>query len=613
MNLYGTGGAARRHVKAGLLLGAGTALALSVLAITPAAAADTGASLKAQIDALVAQVTALAAHDQAQTAQIKALNDQIQQLKATPAPAPVAVAAPPAYSLPTIDQAPVVATAGYGSAPGNVPGHAAYAPEAANGCLIGCASVVGQGPAVTTAPFASFTGTSPVGAGNPTVKLSLSGQVDRMEVYGNDGRASSFVNEDNNISSTRFRFQGESWINSTTSAGAYIEAEIRPNSSSNTALTTDGSNSVTNFTGGVAGVGSTTGAPANNTTAVPTVRWADTFITNTYWGAVHLGFGASSGYLTAENDLSGTFYAGYVNASDTDGGFSFRQNGAALLPVGTAAVAATTSTVSTTINGKATTIVTQTAPAKAANATALALSPNGAFGPTVASVFFFFDGDVRNDRIRYDSPLWNGFQFSTSEIDGGATDVALRYAAEWFGTEIQAAGAATFATSLNHGTPAAYGYSSGIPTAANAAAAQGTIPLSYQISTAGSNQYDGSVALYNKPTGLNLAVAGGFQDVVYQDPLHHNLDPTLLYVKGGWKTPTPWFDFGTTAFALGYLQNDNLIYAGDRAKEYQVLLEQEITPAAMSLYASYHHQTLDREAGSYLPIDLITVGAVARF
>ena len=102
----------------------------------------------------------------------------------------------------------------------------------------------------------------------------------------------------------------------------------------NATLTQDGSSSVSSFTAGTAGVGSTTGSAVNNTTGVPTVRWADAYIQNEDWGGIHIGFGGTAGYLTTQQDLSGTANAGYVNISDTDGGFSFRQNGAALIPTG---------------------------------------------------------------------------------------------------------------------------------------------------------------------------------------------------------------------------------------------------------------------------------------
>ncbi|HVJ54450.1 MAG TPA: hypothetical protein VM689_18445, partial [Aliidongia sp.] len=324
----------------------------------------------------------------------------------------------------------------------------------------------------------------------------------------------------------------------------------------------------------------------------PTVRWAEAFISNKEWGALHLGFGGTAGYLTNEMDLSGTFYAGYENVSDTDGGFSFRQRGDAIHLAGAA---------------NAQTGV----PAGAGNT--FISSPNGAFGPAVGSVFFFFDGKVRDDRLRYDSPMWNGFQFSTSAIDGGAYDFALRYGGNWWGTIVQAGAAVTLATSLNHAAPNAYAYSNGVPTAANALVGQGgTPPIITGPSANGSTQYNGSISMLH-PSGVNLTLAGGYQDVIYQDPLHRNISPDLFYAKLGWKTPVPWFSLGPTAFAVSFAENDELLYAGDHAKDYGVLFEQEINPASASLFVSYHHQTLERDFGSYAPIDLVTAGGIVRF
>lgn len=76
----------------------------------------------------------------------------------------------------------------------------------------------------------------------------------------------------------------------------------------------------------------------------------------------------------------------------------------------------------------------------------------------MASVFNFFDGLVRNDRIRYDSPIWEGFQFATSAIDGGAFDLAGRFAREYDDFRIAAAIGLVAATSFNRAQPSAYGY-----------------------------------------------------------------------------------------------------------------------------------------------------------
>jgi hypothetical protein len=562
--------------------------AATLMLLVPAAArADDTTALKAQMNALMQKLNALAEQNEAQAAQVKALSQQVKDLQAAGSkPAQALTVLPPAH-LPTPADKAVAVT----EQPGNVFGRSSYPPESAN-------SAPGYPyPAAPTTPYFGAVPTNPVGAGNAVVRLSLSGQVDRTEVYGNDGKAAEFRSLDNNISSSRFRFQGDSLINPTTSAGAIFEMELRPNSSAVTTLTADQSSSVTNFTGGVVPTGGTV-ATANNTTGVPTVRWADAYITNEDWGALHIGFGGTAGYETAENDLSGTFYAGYVNTADTDGGFSFRQRGLALIPskafAGAASVPCTVQ-----VNG--------------ASAKTCVASPDAAFGPEVGSVFFYMDGKIRDDRVRYDSPVWNGFQFSASAIDGGATDLALRYGADWWGTTVVASVAETFATSLNHGACASFCYSSGNPSVANAAVGQPTgTALQTSPSAAGSNQFDGSISILH-PSGLSLTVAGGVQDPVYKDPLGERVSPNLFYVKGAWQTPAPWFDIGKTAFGVSYTENDELQFANDAAKDYAFLINQNIDPGAAQAFFALHHQTLDRSFATYRPIDLAVVGGIVRF
>jgi hypothetical protein len=66
----------------------------------------------------------------------------------------------------------------------------------------------------------------------------------------------------------------------------------------------------------------------------PTIRQAEIYGANPLYGEVRLGFGSVASYLTSEIDLSGTAVANYVNVSDFDGGFAFRQKSAALVPGG---------------------------------------------------------------------------------------------------------------------------------------------------------------------------------------------------------------------------------------------------------------------------------------
>src|SRR4029077_15830838 len=204
--------------------------------------------------------------------------------------------------------------------------------------------------------------------------VSLSGQVDRALIYGDDGKSNAFRNVDNIISSTRFRFVGEGRVTPETTLGTNLEMEIRANPSNSTTLVQN--------------------APQAAANVSPTIRQAEVFVAGLDWGDVRLGFGSTASYLTNEFDLSGSFIAHYVGFAEMDGGFAFRQKGNTLVPGGP--------------GGR------------------LLLSPNGAFGPAVGSVFNNFGGLGRDDRVRYDTPVWEGLQFSTSYVDGGSWDAALR-------------------------------------------------------------------------------------------------------------------------------------------------------------------------------------------
>jgi len=89
--------------------------------------------------------------------------------------------------------------------------------------------------------------------------------------------------------------------------------------------------------------------------------------------ALQPGLGSKAAHPVA-TDVSDTFIAHYVGVAEMDGGFAFRENGAAIVP-----------------NGPSDKLV---------------LSPNGAFEPAVGSVFNNFGGLGRDDRIRCDTPVW---------------------------------------------------------------------------------------------------------------------------------------------------------------------------------------------------------------
>jgi hypothetical protein len=475
--------------------------------------------------------------------QIKALQKQVNDLEKKVQQAPV-VGAP---GVPPPDAQNVVVT----QQPGNLPGRSVGPPNTATGV----------GPPGAPQPVAA----APISSGGDKVKLSLSGQVDRALLYGNDGRSSALRNVDNIISSTRFRLLGEArpFADSTT-VGTNLEMEIRPNLSNQQTI----EQSLPQAAGNV----------------FPTIRQADVFVANQDYGGVRLGFGSTASYLTNEFDLSGTFIAHYVGAAEMDGGFAFRQAGPALVPNGP--------------GGK------------------LVLSPGGAFGPAVGSVFNNFGGLGRDDRIRYDTPVWNGLQFAASYVDGGSYDAALRLGREIGDFRIIAAVAGMDATHHPHTPTANLGYA-GVPsgdvdgTSLGGVNAAPNAPNLADVSPNGSRQFDGSFSILHA-SGVSLTMAGGVRDPEYRDPLGKQLSPNLFYTKLGYQHD--FFDFGRTAFGIDFTQQDEVIFAGDVARAYSLGIVQNIDAAALELFFAVSKETLNRTiGGEFLSIYAAWSGARVRF
>jgi len=117
------------------------------------------------------------------------------------------------------------------------------------------------------------------------------------------------------------------------------------------------------------------------------------------WGTLRLGQGDTASNGTAEVDLSGTAVATYSAVSDVGGGFEFRDG-------------------------------------------------DDKTGITVGQSRSNFDGLSRRDRVRYDTPRWNGF-FASGSIEGNSEwDTAARYAGDFgWARFAAAAGWADYGTS----------------------------------------------------------------------------------------------------------------------------------------------------------------------
>src|SRR5258708_4150858 len=257
-------------------------MAIGLMAAPPARA-ETG-SAASQIPALRRELRNLAASNQRQInglqAQVRALSSALAKSRAEPAtglrvaetPAP---SAPPS-ALPVEPRPEGVPRARMPMLPpemANLPGRSVLSPYTAAG-----SGAPGPSPVTPAAAMSS---------GGNRVMLSLSGQVDRALLYGDDGHSSNLRQVDNNNSSTRFRIVGEAApFADNTVAGINLETEIRPNSSATQTLTQN--------------------LPQPASAVTFTIRQAEIYGGNPQYGEVRLGFGSTASYLTTEGDLSRT-------------------------------------------------------------------------------------------------------------------------------------------------------------------------------------------------------------------------------------------------------------------------------------------------------------------
>src|SRR6266849_7774346 len=197
-------------------------MAIGLMAAPPARA-ETG-SAASEIAALRREMRDLAIRSQQQIdglqAQVRALSAELAKTR----PAPAAATATARPIAPRPEGLPRPRMPMLPPEMSNLPGRSVASPYTAAG-----PGTPGPSPVTPAAALAS---------GGNRVMLSLSGQVDRALLWGNDGHNSNLRQVDNNNSSTRFRIVGEAApFADNTVAGMNLETEIRPNSSATQTLT----------------------------------------------------------------------------------------------------------------------------------------------------------------------------------------------------------------------------------------------------------------------------------------------------------------------------------------------------------------------------------------
>ena len=255
-------------------------------------------------------------------------------------------------------------------------------------------------------------------------------------------------------------------------------------------------------------------------------RHLEVFFDSKTFGKLSLGQGNTASEGTSETDLSGTNVVVRSNFGTFGAGILFR------------------------------------------NSTTNALS-----AVSVGSAFDNFDGLSRDDRIRYDTPSFGGFKVSGSWLQGGATDIALRYSAGFGGAKF----AASVALADTGGT-----------------------------STTIDETYNGSASVLLR-NGLNFTIAGGVRDF----KANGSSDSDFFYGKLGYQFSP--FRVGKTAFSIGYASQDDLAATGDDATFFEFGATQKLDKWGTELYAGYRRYDLDRSGASFDDISVGMVGAMVTF
>ena len=335
-------------------------------------------------------------------------------------------------------------------------------------------------------------------------EANVSGQVNQLVMFADDGKDSDVFIGDNDNSSTRFRFTANEKFETFT-AGTKIELEAQRNASNTFTLpnTDDG------------------GFEFND-------RWMELFF-DTEFGKFSLGKGDGAANNTSETDLSGTSVIMYAGVNDTAGGFKF--------------VNKDTDTQEVEI------------------------------GDTRSQ----FDGLSRNERFRYDTPNFAGFNLAGSVTNGGAWELGVFYASEFGGHKIAAS--AGYADTVDRD----------------------------------SSEFTqlGVSASWLAPFGLNLTGAYGTR--MYQGDTKtdreangQSTDANNYYMKIGYKLAK------IHAFAVEYGITQDLAEKDDKSSNYGFAYV--ITPwSGVEFYAAVRQYMLDRDGEDYKDFSQIMGGTRIKF
>jgi predicted porin len=199
-------------------------------------------------------------------------------------------------------------------------------------------------------------------------------------------------------------------------------------------------------------------------------------------------------------------------------------------------------------------------------------------GVTVGDAFFNFDGD-RQNRLRYDTPMFGPLQLSGSIGSDQRYDVALTLGGDydhWTGYEV---GPFTMLGAVSIADPNQFG-------------------VDYRMA--------GSWSLLHGETGLSLTVSSGFFGGAAART------PYNVYSKLAWDTRI--LPFGRSGFGVDYTWTENVTGSRDQGQSVGIAAIQELERYGIELYTQYRWLTLDVfQTPDFDDINVYTLGSRVRF
>ena len=253
-------------------------------------------------------------------------------------------------------------------------------------------------------------------------------------------------------------------------------------------------------------------------------RWTEVSLLSKRFGKLSLGKGNVGAFGTTSVDLSRTGVISYSSIIDTAGGMLFRQT-----------------------------------------------SDDSLTDVRIGDAFSNFDGFLRKNRLRYDTPTFYGFHLAGSAFSEQRYDGAL-----WWGGQ-------------------GYGFKA-------AAGAGLTDPNDDDTGL----QYGGSFSILHENTGLNFTLSSGKLERDDQS------DPYNFYGKVGWLKN--FFPFGWTALGVDYTRSVNLPTDNDDSYSIGVVAVQSFEKFGTEVYALYRLHSLDRDVEpSVHDINVVSIGTRVKF